>query len=290
MFLFHRSMPVAVDQKNLRKQMVVEKKPSLAVIISSVAPYAQQAIFHCCCQHCWCSSFWLAVLLSAEMGSVGSALGRHGVEKPSFVVLGNIAGLQCRQYKPCWVAQVSSEGFSATSEKDFMRMAFRILADYIGVYGAPQNSAVNGVESESIAMTAPVVLNGPETINMTAPVVVAKPAAVQTMAFFLPSNYSDLQEPPKPLDKRVKIRQIPSHVVIVSTFSGESSPQLAKDHAASCISRIQEAAPGVEFLKDDTGSTKWEFFAYDPPYTLPPFRTNEVAVYVQNLPNLSSQE
>ena len=222
---------------------------------------------------------------------MGSVVGRHGVEKPAFKVLGSAAGLQCRAYKACWVAQVSSDGFSATTEESFMRMAFRTLADYIGVYGAPRNCAVRGAESESIAMTAPVVMNGPESINMTSPVVVANPdrPAVQTMSFILPSKYTDLQEPPKPLDDRVSICQVPSRVAFVSTFSGLSSPQLAKEHAAACISKIQELVPGVEFVKDNAGNAAWEFFAYDPPYTLPPFRTNEVAVYVKAAPEFSSQ-
>lgn len=99
---------------------------------------------------------------------MGMVLGIIREETPAFRNCGVIAGLQCREYEPYWVARVSSKDFPELSEEAFNSAAFRTLAKYIGVFSTPQNES-KSQEAEPIAMTAPVVMN--EAIAMTAPVV-----------------------------------------------------------------------------------------------------------------------
>ena len=240
---------------------------------------------------------------------MGMVFGTIREEMPEFKNHGTIAGLQCREYAPSWVAKVSSESYpEIKEEKEFMTAAFRTLAKYIGVFTTPQNKSGKGGEaiamtapvvmtSEAIAMTAPVVMTS-EPIAMTAPVVMtSEPIAMtapvvmsgKTMSFILPSKYIKAsEEPPQPLDPRVTLEKIPGRVALVSTFSGSSSPEKAQPHMKECLAAVQREASSLNFLMDGvTNEPKWDFFGYNPPFTLPWCRTNEVAIYLKELPPAS---
>ena len=93
--------------------------------------------------------------------------------------------------------------------------AFRALAQYIGVFGQPANEG-----RQAMAMTAPVTMTpqkpAGERMAMTAPVVQSE----QKMGFVLPFNYTRLEDAPKPINDKVKLRLVPEKVVACRTFSG----------------------------------------------------------------------
>ncbi|KAL8517384.1 hypothetical protein ACS0TY_015569 [Phlomoides rotata] len=171
---------------------------------------------------------------------MGMAFGKIGVETPKHEVIATTDDYEVRKYPPSVVAEITYGPSDFSSEKDG---GFRILANYIGAFGKPQNKS-----PESIAMTAPVITKtaSSEAIAMTAPVVTKGGGEEVTMGFILPSKYVKAEDAPRPVDERVE--------------------ELRK-----CLERDGYKAVGDFVLA-----------RYNPPWiTLPPFRTNEVMIPVE---------
>jgi effector-binding domain-containing protein len=184
-----------------------------------------------------------------------------GTEQPRYDVLERIGeNIEIRQYRP----RVAAETIVDTSKSGNARGdAFRLIAGYI--FGANKTS-------EKVAMTSPVEISSPGSkIAMTAPVEVNKSDSGLVMRFFLPSKYS-ISQLPEPSDPRVKLTQIPSATVAVLRFSGSTG-----DPAVSA--RTTELNRALQ-------STNWKVagpataFFYNPPWTIPTLRTNEVVIPV----------
>ena len=184
-----------------------------------------------------------------------------GTEQPRYDVLERIGeDIEIRQYGP----RVAAETIVDPSKSDNARGdAFRLIAGYI--FGANKTS-------EKVAMTSPVEINSPGTkIAMTAPVEVNKSDSGLIMRFFMPSKYS-IEQLPEPSDPRVKLTQIPSATVAVLRFTGSTGDPAVTPRTAELISALQ--------------STNWRIagpataFFYNPPWTLPFLRTNEVVIPV----------
>ena len=182
-------------------------------------------------------------------------------EQPRYDVLERIGeNIEIRQYGP----RVAAETIVDTSKSDNARGdAFRLIAGYI--FGANKTS-------EKVAMTSPVEISSPGAkIAMTAPVEVSKSGGGLVMRFFLPSKYS-IGQLPEPSDPRVKLTQISSATVAVLRFSGSTGDAAVSTRTADLIRALQ--------------STKWTVagpataFFYNPPWTVPFLRTNEVVIPV----------
>ena len=92
------------------------------------------------------------------------------------------------------------------------------------------------------------------------------------MQFILPSK---LSSPPDPTNSALEIKHRDPAVYAVSTFAG------SYDHKES-VAKKDEL---VEILKKDKITMceplEWEFYRYNPPWTLPFMRTNEIAIKVE---------
>ena len=92
------------------------------------------------------------------------------------------------------------------------------------------------------------------------------------MLFFFPNKYS-LKNVPEPTDSRVRVVIVPKQNFAVLRFSGVADEELVSDKSAELL----------ELLKNGV----WEIsgspsvFGYDPPWTLPLFRRNEVVLPVK---------
>jgi hypothetical protein len=140
--------------------------------------------------------------------------------------------------------------------------AFVLLFRYIT--GANQRS-------EMIAMTAPVRTES-ERIAMTAPVQTSATANEVSMRFFLPAEVASAG-PPAPTDPRLHLVNVATTTVAALRYSGVAT-QAARDHQAATLLGVLarsrwQAAGGVFQLN------------YDPPFTIPFVRRNEVAVPVE---------
>jgi hypothetical protein len=106
-------------------------------------------------------------------------------------------------------------------------------------------------------------------IAMTAPVAQSAAPEGYVIRFFLPAA---LRDPPAPRDPAVRIAELPAATMAVLRFSGSTAPE-AVAAARARLLRILERSAWVV-----AGEPAAWF--YDPPWTPPPLRRNEVAVPV----------
>ncbi len=203
-----------------------------------------------------------AALSTAACSTVGI---RSGTEEPAFEQIARVGDLEIRRYDDRIAAQTVVSGESGAARN----AGFQKLAGYI--FGG--NS-----ERMSISMTAPVAQGdarggGSQTIAMTAPVSQSPSGTDRwVVQFFMPSAYT-METLPVPRDPAVELVVVPAETYAVLTFSGV--------HSASTIeARKAELLTG---LAGSGWSPRGEpvVWFYDPPWTLPALRRNEVAVRVE---------
>lgn len=204
----------------------------------------------------------MASLFGSVLLGACSVVGiRSGTEEPPFTVLDRPGAIEIRQYGARAAAETTVEGAEVPARSE----GFRRLAGYI--FGRNAGSA-------RIAMTAPVAQEdaGGQVLAMTAPVAQGPDGAGSTIRFFLPAGLT-AEAAPRPLDARVRIVEVPAESVAVLRFSGGIGPEAVAARKAALLaglSATQWAAVGDPFA-----------WFYDPPWTLPPLRRNEVVVLVR---------
>jgi hypothetical protein len=187
---------------------------------------------------------------------------RGGTEEPAHQIIAALGAVQIRRYAPRLAASVSVQSDEITARS----AGFRRLAGYI--FGANTASA-------SINMTAPVA-QAPATIAMTAPVAQAQAAdGTWVVSFFMPSGYT-LATLPRPLDPQIRLHEVAETIEAVYHFSG--LPGVAAVARARAILARQLA--GSAWVA--AGEPVAQF--YNPPWTLPWLRRNEVTVAVTPKP------
>lgn len=200
-----------------------------------------------------------AALLTSACSTVGV---RSGTEEPAFTEVARVGAVEIRTYGERIAAQTVVTGSSEAARN----RGFQRLAGYI--FGG--NTA-----RTSIAMTAPVAQAGDgrsQSIAMTAPV--AQGAVGQdrwTIQFFMPSEYT-MASLPVPRDPSVVLAVVPAETYAVLRFSGLGSARAVAEKEAELDAALTGsgwAAAGDPVV-----------WFYDPPWTLPPLRRNEVAVRV----------
>ena len=185
------------------------------------------------------------------------------IEEPKFNLIAKENAFELRVYQPKIIAEVSIDAdLSESSSK-----GFRLIADFI--FGN-NTSRLGG--SEKISMTAPVsVYEKSEQISMTAPLGVQEVKDGWKVYFVMPSKYT-LDSIPKPNNAQVSIKQIPAKKFAVIRFSGlvdeEKMNKKVKDLNEWIVSRNLKAISNPELAR------------YNPPWTLPFLRRNEVMVEV----------
>jgi hypothetical protein len=211
----------------------------------------------------------LGLGLTLAMGRTAMATEQLGYEVVERAKGPDGEDFSLRTYAPVLVAEVTVSG----TRRDAANAGFRLLADYI--FG--NNLAAQGGEAEKIAMTAPVV-QAPaqptqQTIAMTTPVVQAEAEAGRwTVQFVMPKAYT-LATLPKPMNPAVTLRERPGRTVAAVQFSGWATE--------ASVNRHTEALKAWVAAKNwqPDGSVQLAF--YDPPWTLPWWRRNEVWMPVQ---------
>jgi hypothetical protein len=116
------------------------------------------------------------------------------------------------------------------------------------------------------------VAQSSETIAMTAPVAQDRAADGWTIRFFMPSHYT-MDTLPKPTDPAIHLVPVPGQTMAVIRFTGSTSPEAVATHQAE----LRQALATGQWHADGP-PVAW---FYDPPWTLPFFRRNEVAIPVQ---------
>lgn len=181
---------------------------------------------------------------------------RMGTEEPLYVAEPLTEDVEIRRYGP----RAAAETTVLEDEDAARNIGFRRLAGYI--FGGNSRQA-------SIAMTAPVA-QASERIAMTAPVAQSRDGqGGSVIRFFMPSKWS-LETLPSPDDANVRLVQVPAQTYAVLRFTGDRSPAAVADKTAELLKVLREN--GIEPASEPV---TW---LYDPPWTLPFRRRNEVAV------------
>lgn len=202
---------------------------------------------------------FVCALLIAGCSVFGS---RSGYEQPGYKVVESLGeATEVRTYAPRVAAEARVKYADLDEGRD---AAFRLLFDYITGDNKP---------AAKIAMTVPVESTGTsEKIAMTAPVESARADDDKIyMRFFLPGKF-DRGTAPKPLNPRVKIIEVPGQTVAVVRFSGFGGKDAVAEKKRELLASL--ATTPWRPLSDSV------VYFYDPPWTLPFFRRNEVVVAV----------
>ncbi|MFT4830063.1 MAG: hypothetical protein ACI807_003508 [Paracoccaceae bacterium] len=182
-----------------------------------------------------------------------SVVGSAAAPEPEYTVVGAQEPFEIRDYGELVVVK--------TTMADGSRAAFGRLFDYI----SGQNQG-----DRKIAMTAPVLNTGPAEgteIAMTAPVLQSGEGD-REMVFVLTGEFTP-QTAPLPNDSKVTLATISSRRVAVVQYAG-SMNNMAPAEEAKLRAWIE--GNGLQ----PTGPA--EVAGYNPPWTLPAYRRNEVLI------------
>jgi len=185
-------------------------------------------------------------------------------EEPKFTILEKEPPFEVRAYAPMIVAEVQVDGDldGASSQ------GFKLIAAYI--FG--QNQV-----SEKIAMTAPVTVEDQAPKNakiaMTAPVGIESSAGKWTVSFVMPAEYT-MDTIPKPINTQVQLRQIPALKKAVISFSGFYNAQKVAEKTLE----LEQWMKARNLQSNGTPN----FARYNPPWTLPFMRRNEVMITLRD--------
>lgn len=181
------------------------------------------------------------------------------VEQAKYDVVESQGDIQIRDYAPMIVAEAEVAG----DRKEAINQGFRIIADYIFGNNAPK---------QNVAMTAPVIQQSSEKIAMTAPVIQEGSGNRWVVRFVMPASYS-MDTLPKPNNDAVRLEKIPGKRFAVIRFSGMAGEDSLKAHTDQLNVFIKEKK------LNPISNVTYAFF--NPPWTLPFLRRNEVMVEVE---------
>lgn len=197
---------------------------------------------------------WTAVVLTA-LWIPGAAM---AIEEPDFEVLWEAEDYEIRRYAPYILAEVEVEG----DYRPAMNQGFRLLADYI--FGGNEDSM-------RMEMTAPVFQQNTAEPNL--PEAAQRPrgeSSLHVIGFVMPGEFTR-ETLPSPRNDRVRLREHPGGDYAVMRFSGwasENQVRARKGRFAAALAKdgiaVEEAAPLLA--------------QYNPPWTLPFLRRNELLV------------
>lgn len=211
-----------------------------------------------------------AVAIGLTFLMIGPIAAMAETAEPPFAITLKDGDIEVRRYEAMIVAEVEEMGDRDTA----INAGFKVLAGYI--FGG-------NTSKTSIEMTAPVSQRASEKIAMTVPVTQQSsgggggPGSLDGLGgngpwkvrFVMPAG-STMQSLPTPNDARVRLIEVPAHDVAAIRFSGwstQSNLSTHRDQLAKFIAdkKLTPAAPPT-------------YAFYNPPWTLPFWRRNEVIV------------
>lgn len=192
------------------------------------------------------------------------------LETPKFKVLSRTDEYEIREVEPYFVAETTMPGksgfdFSGASQ------SFNVLAEYL--FG--KNKAREKMEMTTPVLTSQYRSDG-EKMDMTTPVITKNVDGKDQwkMSFVMPSKYGP--NLPVPQDTSVRIQEVPRKILAVVAFSGFVTDEEVKRRE----SRLRDALKNDKEFQVKAGSCV-EVAQYNPPFTLPFQRRNEIALEVE---------
>ncbi len=171
------------------------------------------------------------------------------IEEPTFTISDQEASFEIRQYEPMIIAEVIVAG----TRDEASNKGFRMIADFI--FG---NNEASSKESQKIAMTAPVTTDQASD----------KGWRVQ---FVMPKQYT-METLPKPKNPLVHIKEVTGKRYAVMKFSGFNNQEKIENNT-------QQLREWIE-VKRLHAIGQPQLARYNPPWTLPPWRRNEILIEI----------
>ncbi|WP_241010986.1 SOUL family heme-binding protein [Mycobacterium camsae] len=189
--------------------------------------------------------------ISSVVGQFVEAAGmvvgyRHNIEEPAHTTEKLTRDVEIRHYGDRIAAQTTV----VADEESARNVGFRRLARYI--FGANN-------DREKVAMTAPVAQE-------------SRSKGEWVIQFFMPSHKT-MDTLPSPDDGDVKLVTVPPTTVAVHTFNGIPTERAVASHTKQLMGTLGE----LGFEPTDSPAA----WFYDPPWTVPALRRNEIAVPVK---------
>ena len=194
-----------------------------------------------------------------------SVVGIRSTEEPVYSVLQNEDRFEVRSYEAIVIAETLVDAdFDEAGD-----IAFRRLFAYIS--GDNKSAA-------EISMTAPVMAldearGTGEKISMTAPVTGEKTARGWRYAFVLPSDYT-IDTAPIPDSPEITLKRLPARQAAVVRYSGSWGEGAYEKNLAELRSWMRQNNLEADSLPRVAG--------YDPPWTLPFLRRNEIIIDIKS--------
>lgn len=191
-------------------------------------------------------------------------------EQPKYEITQQDNDIELRTYAPMIIAKTYVSGaMDEASSKGFKLIADYIFGNNLSVTQGETAEAKENV-SEKIAMTAPVKMEqSSEKISMTTPVSMQKEDDKWLVSFVMPSEYS-LATLPKPNNPLVIIEALPAKKYAAITFSGLASESKVESKTAELEAWMATA--------NISATSVPELARYNPPWTLPFLRRNEILI------------
>jgi DNA gyrase inhibitor GyrI len=201
------------------------------------------------------------VLISSLFVGACSMFGYNaGVKEPPYQILLQEDSYELREYPKIVVVTASAEGDFRQAQDE----SFNKLFDYI---------SGKNITNQEIPMTAPVLMQSKgQEIPMTAPVLMEETNKGWTMVFVLPQEYT-AQTAPRPEDSSLRIEERIGMKYAVLRFNGLFREKNFQERSAQLMQWIEakNLKPVGPILRA----------GYNPPWTLPPLKRNEVMIEVE---------
>ncbi|KAJ3675106.1 hypothetical protein LUZ60_004148 [Juncus effusus] len=192
------------------------------------------------------------------------------LETVKYKVLKRTEQYEIREVEPYFIAETKMTGKSGF---DFngASQSFNTLASYL--FG--KNNVNEQMQMTTPVFTTKIKSNG-EKMDMTTPVITKKSGENEEwlMSFVLPSKYGS--KLPLPKDDSVIIKEIPKKIIAISAFSGF----VTDEDVIKRESKLREALKTDSDFKLKDGSLV-EIAQFNPPFTLPFARRNEISLEVE---------
>ncbi len=193
-----------------------------------------------------------------------SIFGIRTSEEASYQVLSRYGRIEIREYDELVMVETDVDA----SYDEAGNIAFKKLFGYI---------SGENVSQSTIAMTAPVISRKESTligekVAMTSPVIGEQQGQGWRYSFVLPADYT-LENAPVPSNPEVKLAVVPRKKVAVIRYSGPWKERAMRKKSEELIEWIR--SNGFERLSTPRSA------GYDPPWTLPFLRRNEIMIDVK---------
>lgn len=180
------------------------------------------------------------------------------VEQARYQIVDRNDNTEIREYPSTIVTETEVSG----ERNEAISQGFRTIADYI--FG-------NNTSAQKVAMTAPVTQQRVEELAMTAPVTQQGDGLTWRVRFFMPAGFT-IETLPRLNNPSVKLKKLSGKRFAVIRFSGVANQESLKLHTEE----LNRFVRGKHL--NALSSPAYAF--YNPPWTLPFLRRNEVMVEI----------